>query len=515
MARNVKQVYDDNPSTTIADPDLFYIAASPFGLGDDTAITFSDLVDQLSGGSGLNLGTMAFQNANAINVTGGSARLATLNAGFIYANLAGDAVLSPLQTNVAFDYTASPVNLSDGVGLAAFVNGFKMALKNTSSGNVTFTPFPGDTIDGAASLTLAPQQGALIMKTATQWSIIAQDTNSTGVVSSGLLNQLAWYAATGSTVSGLATAANGVLVTSAGSVPSITSTLGQGLAIASSVLGVGAANNIPFNTGKGFQDNNGNELLLFTVSGSAVNYLTIRNEATANGVSILTAGDDAIVGLNIYVKNSQVVLRDSTNTNSPLLAFTNAAGTFSTKLSVANAQATDLSLVLPAVDGSANFIMKTNGSGVLSFANGSQIAGTATNDNASAGNIGEYISSNIAIGSAVSLVSATSKTITSISLTAGDWDISAVLNCNPAVGTTTSVAIGAISIVNNTLPTQGVATPLTVICGASGASLGQAFPIGPGRQSLSATTTIYLIANVTFAVSTMTAYGFIAARRAR
>lgn len=46
-----------------------------------------------------------------------------------------------------------------------------------------------------------------------------------GTINAGLINQMAWYAASGSTLSGLATAANGVLITSAGSVPSISSTL--------------------------------------------------------------------------------------------------------------------------------------------------------------------------------------------------------------------------------------------------------------------------------------------------
>jgi len=47
----------------------------------------------------------------------------------------------------------------------------------------------------------------------------------TGSISSGTQNQLGWYALTGNTISGLATANNGVLVTSSGGVPSISSTL--------------------------------------------------------------------------------------------------------------------------------------------------------------------------------------------------------------------------------------------------------------------------------------------------
>jgi hypothetical protein len=46
-----------------------------------------------------------------------------------------------------------------------------------------------------------------------------------GVVNPGIINELAYYATTGSAVSGLTTANNGVLITSAGGVPSISSTL--------------------------------------------------------------------------------------------------------------------------------------------------------------------------------------------------------------------------------------------------------------------------------------------------
>lgn len=57
------------------------------------------------------------------------------------------------------------------------------------------------------------------------------DITSNGTVNNGTINQLGWYAATGNDISGLPTANNGVLVTSAGGVPSISSTLPSGLTI--------------------------------------------------------------------------------------------------------------------------------------------------------------------------------------------------------------------------------------------------------------------------------------------
>ena len=58
-----------------------------------------------------------------------------------------------------------------------------------------------------------------------------QPVTGSGTVSSGLINQVAWYAANGTTVSGLTTANSGILVTSSGGVPSISTTLPNGLAM--------------------------------------------------------------------------------------------------------------------------------------------------------------------------------------------------------------------------------------------------------------------------------------------
>jgi hypothetical protein len=54
---------------------------------------------------------------------------------------------------------------------------------------------------------------------------ITNTSTASGQVNAGTANQLAYYATTGSAVSGLATANNGVLITSAGGAPSISSTL--------------------------------------------------------------------------------------------------------------------------------------------------------------------------------------------------------------------------------------------------------------------------------------------------
>jgi len=149
------------------------------------------------------------------------------------------------------------------------------------------------------------------------------------------------------------------------------------------------------------------------------------------------------------------------------------------------------------------------------------IVGSTTNDSATAGNIGELITATVAAGSAVSLTTATSANVTSISLTAGDWDVSAQVD--HLAGGTTSITLCQIGIsaTTATLPTQaggsGIGTdPLGILRVPASVPAGTfSTSVGPVRVSLSATTTIFLVVNDTFTVSTMSAYGTIRARRMR
>jgi hypothetical protein len=146
----------------------------------------------------------------------------------------------------------------------------------------------------------------------------------------------------------------------------------------------------------------------------------------------------------------------------------------------------------------------------------SGIVGTTTNNNANAGSIGEYISSTILVGSAVSLTSGTPANVTSISLTAGDWDVWGTIATSPAGTTTQSVIQGCISTTSATFPAapgNGAWALLPFNTGSAGQPI--VLPLGTGRISVSTTTTVYLVIQSTFGVSTDTGYGFIGARRRR
>jgi hypothetical protein len=147
--------------------------------------------------------------------------------------------------------------------------------------------------------------------------------------------------------------------------------------------------------------------------------------------------------------------------------------------------------------------------------NGRQLVGTTTNDSGNAGNIGEVISSTVLVAGQVGLTTNTAANVTSISLTAGDWDVWGNVVINPAGATTVSQTVGWISTTSATLPTYPNAGALAITQPVANAGAINADPVGMTRFSLSATTTVYLEVYVSFAVSTCGAYGAIIARRRR
>lgn len=144
-----------------------------------------------------------------------------------------------------------------------------------------------------------------------------------------------------------------------------------------------------------------------------------------------------------------------------------------------------------------------------------QIPGTPTNDSASAGRVGQYVESVIVSGSAVSLTTATPATVTSISLTAGDWDVDSVGSFVPAATTSQSQIVVSISGTTNVLDTTpgklGIITTPAFVSGGFQSQVS----LPPYRLSLSVTTTVFMVAQSNFTVSTMTSYGIIRARRVR
>ncbi len=125
--------------------------------------------------------------------------------------------------------------------------------------------------------------------------------------------------------------------------------------------------------------------------------------------------------------------------------------------------------------------------------------------------VSESTTSSVASGSAVALTSTTAADVTSISLAAGDYEITGVVGYLPAASTSITYKTGGSSSTSATIGALGSSFALSQAAVVPGA-VGQLHAIPAFRISLTATTTIYLVAQATFTVSTLGAYGLISAR---
>lgn len=147
-----------------------------------------------------------------------------------------------------------------------------------------------------------------------------------------------------------------------------------------------------------------------------------------------------------------------------------------------------------------------------------QLPATATNDSASAGNLGQEIIASLPNGSASGLPNNTGVSIVTLALTAGDWDASGVLHIKGPSSTVVNYVGATISTVLSASPTgDDVFSTYQSLGGSAPFSVVSTISVrtGPGRISLSGSTNVYLNAQVGFATSTPSAYGTIRARRVR
>jgi len=149
-------------------------------------------------------------------------------------------------------------------------------------------------------------------------------------------------------------------------------------------------------------------------------------------------------------------------------------------------------------------------SGTITPSQTNGIVGTTTNNNANAGSFGEFVTSTSGVAS---ITSGTPTNITSISLTAGDWDVQGNIVYLPQAGATLTIVIAAINTTSATLPAQPNYTFGGGISVTSGSGASALAPVQ--RISLSATTTVFLVGQTSSSGGTVNSQGFIRARRIR
>lgn len=149
-----------------------------------------------------------------------------------------------------------------------------------------------------------------------------------------------------------------------------------------------------------------------------------------------------------------------------------------------------------------------------SVASAGQLLGTNTNDNASSGNVGEEVVSSNSSG----LSSAVNSffNITSISITAGDWDIVGQVT-NQAFSIVTGIGcFSGVSIYSGNTTTDHVAGDNILSSPTPGASnADSSITVAGYRLSVSGTTTVYLKTKCSATSGSVYALGRISARRVR
>lgn len=130
--------------------------------------------------------------------------------------------------------------------------------------------------------------------------------------------------------------------------------------------------------------------------------------------------------------------------------------------------------------------------------------------------LGGFVESEVTVSATTGLTSNVTANVTSISLTAGDWDVWGSVGFNPSSGSAAlTVLVGAINTVSATEPTNP----------GKGAMVFNQFPytlgttqtsvIGRRRLNLSSTTTVYLVVRAVWTTGTAGTFGYIGARKVR
>ena len=260
-------------------------------------------------------------------------------------------------------------------------------------------------------------------------------------------------------------------------------------------------------------DTNGNAIIGTTVAASAVNYLNIGNSAAAAPVFIQALGTDTDIGMQYVAKGAGQHAFYTTATSNQFIMLTGAAYQHGTTWNIPSSSA---SRIITVPDATGTMLMTgqaINTVPSITFSSTSGIIGTTTNNNAAALSVGEVISSNVAV-STTSLASGTIADTTSISLTAGDWDVYGTVGFFGNAATTPTFLKGWCSTTSATDPgSPNISTVFPTGVPFATAPLNFSTPFL--RVSIASTTTVYLSVQALFGTSTCTSGGQIVARRAR
>jgi hypothetical protein len=144
------------------------------------------------------------------------------------------------------------------------------------------------------------------------------------------------------------------------------------------------------------------------------------------------------------------------------------------------------------------------------------VVGVTNGSDAKSGQVGEFLTTTAPATSVTGWVTSTAQNIVSLTLTAGDWDVSAQTEWNASAALTGSGIVSALSLTSASFDLGNSALMGRVDCPILPTTTwGQTHTIGPRRISINGSTTIYLVGFITFSAGTPLAGGTIRARRVR
>lgn len=243
-----------------------------------------------------------------------------------------------------------------------------------------------------------------------------------------------------------------------------------------------------------------------------VNYFSFTGATAGNSITLSAAGTDSNISFILISKGSSATAFATNGSSGNIQCSVAHTPNAVDYVQITGGATGSPGVVAISAQGSdSNIILNTRGKGT----GGVDVGGTSTSNNSSVGSVGEYMSSSVSTSTTINLTNNTAKTISGITLSPGDWDVWGLVGyTNASTTTITTYIANGLSTVIDTFPSQpNEGGAVDSYINRTGGSAGSLFC--QRRYTCSINTTIYLIGYASFTVSTMSAYGTIAARRRR
>lgn len=253
MSKNINQIYVANPATSMNSTDLFYLGRSPYGATNDMAITWNNTMASITtvgtvttgtwhasvigatyGGTGVNNGSSTITIGGNVTFSGAYTFTGTLTNNTSVTFPTSGTLLNNTLTSANI-YVGNGSNVATGVAMSGDASISNTgAVSVTGIGNITTGILK--LANGGTNANLTASNGGIVYSTATAMGILSGTATANQVLLSGSSTTPAWstatypatttanqllYSSATNTVSGLASANSGMLVTNGSGVPSI------------------------------------------------------------------------------------------------------------------------------------------------------------------------------------------------------------------------------------------------------------------------------------------------------